>query len=101
MLDDIAAETLADVVRKHKKQLAKGTIGPGKVIADLMLGTWVMLVEPGRNLSTRSCHRLRDEPLATGAALRLRDRHLDPGRATPATNARRRPSPGLEPAASP
>lgn len=45
MLDDITSETLAEVVRRHKKQLAKGTIGPGKVIADLMLGTWVMLVE--------------------------------------------------------
>ena len=47
VLDDITNETLAEVVRRHKKQLAKGTIGPGKVIADLMLGTWVMLLSRG------------------------------------------------------
>lgn len=47
VLDDITTETLSDVVGKHKKQLAKGTIGPGKVIADLMLGTWVMLLSRG------------------------------------------------------
>ena len=47
VLDDITAETLSTVVRKHKQQLAKGTIGPGKVIADLMLGTWVMLLSRG------------------------------------------------------
>ena len=47
VLDDITTETLTDVVRKHKKQLVKGTIGPGKVIADLMLGTWVMLLSRG------------------------------------------------------
>lgn len=47
VLDDITSETLTEVVRRHRKQLAKGTIGPGKVIADLMLGTWVMLLGRG------------------------------------------------------
>lgn len=47
VLDDITSETLAEVVRRHKKQLAKGTIGPGKIVADLMLGTWVMLLSRG------------------------------------------------------
>ncbi len=47
VLDDITNETLAEVVRRHKKQLSKGAIGPGKVVADLMLGTWVMLLSRG------------------------------------------------------
>ena len=47
MLDDITSETLAAVVRRHKKQLANGRIGPGKIIADLTLGTWVMLLSRG------------------------------------------------------
>ncbi len=47
VLDDTTNETLASVVQRHKRQLAKGTIGPGKIIADLMLGTWVMLLSRG------------------------------------------------------
>ncbi len=47
VLDDITAETLASVVQRHQKRLAKGTVGPGKVVADLMLGTWVMLLSRG------------------------------------------------------
>ena len=47
VLDDITSETFSEVVRRHKKQLAKGTVGPGKIIADLMLGTWVMLLSRG------------------------------------------------------
>jgi hypothetical protein len=47
VVDDMTSETIGEVVRRHKKQLAKGTIGPGKVIADLMLGTWVMLLSRG------------------------------------------------------
>jgi hypothetical protein len=47
VLDDITSETLTEVVRRHRKQLAKGTIGAGKVLADLMLGTWVMLLGRG------------------------------------------------------
>lgn len=46
-LDDVTAETLANVVERHQKRLAKGQIGAGKVIADLMLGTWVMLLGRG------------------------------------------------------
>ena len=47
VLDDITTETLATAVQRHKRQLAKGTIGPGTIIADLMLGTWVMLLSRG------------------------------------------------------
>jgi hypothetical protein len=47
VLDDITAETLASVVQRHQRKLAKGTVGPGKVVADLMLGTWVMLLSRG------------------------------------------------------
>ena len=47
VLDDITAETLASVVQRHQKKLAKGTVGPGTVVADLMLGTWVMLLSRG------------------------------------------------------
>lgn len=46
-LDDITAETLGAVVQRHQRNLAKGLIGPGKVVADLMLGTWVMLLSRG------------------------------------------------------
>lgn len=47
VLDDITTETLATVVQRHHKKMAKGSIGPGKVVADLMLGTWVMLLSRG------------------------------------------------------
>ena len=39
----ITSETLAEVVRR-REQLAKQQVGPGKIIADLMLGAWVMLL---------------------------------------------------------
>ena len=42
---------LAYVVQRHHKQLAKGTIGPGKIVADLTLGTWVMLLSRSGNSS--------------------------------------------------
>lgn len=47
LLDDQTAETLADVVRQHQKKIAAGSLGAGKVIADLMFGTWVMLLGKG------------------------------------------------------
>lgn len=47
VLDDTTSETLSEVVRQHKKKLARGTIGSGKIVADLMLGTWVMLLSRG------------------------------------------------------
>ena len=47
VLDDITASTLSAVVHRHRRQLAKGTVGPGKIVADLMLGTWVMLLSRG------------------------------------------------------
>ena len=46
-LDDQTAENLADVVQKHQKKIAQGTVGAGKVVADLMFGTWVMLLGKG------------------------------------------------------
>ena len=34
LLDDITAEMLTEVVRKHQRKIARGICGPGKVIAD-------------------------------------------------------------------
>lgn len=47
ILDDVTTETLTDAVRRHQKKIAKGTVGAGRVVADLMLGTWVMLLGRG------------------------------------------------------
>lgn len=47
LLDDVTAEMLTDVVRKHQKKIAKGTVGPGKVVADTTLGVWVHLLGRG------------------------------------------------------
>ncbi len=47
VLDDQTAENLVAVVREHQKKIAKGTVGAGKVVADLMFGTWVMLLGKG------------------------------------------------------
>lgn len=47
LLDDLTAETLAEAVKRHQKKITKGTVGAGKVVADLMLGTWVMLLSRG------------------------------------------------------
>ena len=46
-LDDETNETLTKVVREHQKRIAKGTAGTGKVVADLMLGTWTLLLSKG------------------------------------------------------
>ena len=47
VLDDITTDVLTSAVRDHQRKIAKGTVGVGKVIADLMLGTWVMLLSRG------------------------------------------------------
>jgi len=47
VLDDITAETLSNVVGKHQKKITNGMVGVGRVIGDLMLGTWVMLLSKG------------------------------------------------------
>lgn len=47
LLDDITAEMLTGVVRKHQKKISKGTVGPGKVIGDTTLGVWVHLLGRG------------------------------------------------------
>ena len=47
LLDDVTAEMLTEVVRKHQKEIAKGKAGPGKVIADTTLGVWVHLLGRG------------------------------------------------------
>ena len=47
LLDDITAEMLIAAVGKHQKKIAEGTVGVGKVIADLTLGTWVNLLGRG------------------------------------------------------
>ena len=47
LLDDVTAEMLTEVVRKHQKDIIKRTVGPGKVIADTTLGVWVHLLGRG------------------------------------------------------
>lgn len=47
LLDDLTSEMLAQAVKKHQRKIAKGGVGAGKVVADLTLGTWVMLVSRG------------------------------------------------------
>ena len=47
LLDDVTAEMLTEVVRKHQKEIAKSKVGPGKVIADTTLGVWVHLLGRG------------------------------------------------------
>jgi len=47
VLDDITADTLTEVVKRHQKKITRGTVGAGRVVADLMLGTWVMLLGRG------------------------------------------------------
>ena len=47
VLDDITTDVLTSSVKDHQRKIAKGTVGAGKVIADLMLGTWVMLLSRG------------------------------------------------------
>lgn len=47
LLDDVTSEMLTEVVRKHQKKLARGTVGPGRVIADTTLGLWVHLLSRG------------------------------------------------------
>jgi hypothetical protein len=47
LLDDITAEMLIAAVGKRQQKIAKGTVGVGKVIADLTLGTWVNLLGRG------------------------------------------------------
>jgi hypothetical protein len=46
-LDDATHRAIAQIAKKHQKRIAAGTVGPGKVVADLMLGTWVMLLGRG------------------------------------------------------
>ena len=47
LLDDITAEMLTEVVRKHQTKTARGICGPGKVIADTTFGIWVHLLGRG------------------------------------------------------
>lgn len=47
LLDDITAEMLTQVVQKYRKKLDKGSVGAGKVISELSLGTWVRILSKG------------------------------------------------------
>lgn len=47
VLDDDTARALSKVVAKHQRNVVAGKVGPGRVIADLMLGTWVSLLSKG------------------------------------------------------
>jgi len=46
-LDDETRGMLAQVVKKHRGALDRGTASSGRVIADLMFGSWVNLVGAG------------------------------------------------------
>lgn len=46
-LDDQTHKGPQDVVQNHRKKLNKKSVGPGRVTADLTLGTWVMLLGRG------------------------------------------------------
>ena len=47
VLDDTTTDMLVEVLKRHRKQLAKGTLSHGKIVADLSLGTWVVLLSRG------------------------------------------------------
>lgn len=47
ILDDTTTDVLSAAARDHQRKIAKGTVGAGKVIAELMLGSWVMLLSRG------------------------------------------------------
>jgi hypothetical protein len=47
ILDDITTDVLSAAARDHQRKIAKGTVGAGKVVAELMLGSWVMLLSRG------------------------------------------------------
>lgn len=46
-LDDVTNENIEGVVQRHRKKLEKGSVGAGRVVADLTFGTWVMLLGKG------------------------------------------------------
>ncbi len=46
-LDDITNDMLTQVVKRHQKKIAKGTVGHGRVVADTTLGVWVNLLSRG------------------------------------------------------
>ena len=47
LLDDVTNDMLTDVVSKHQRSIAKGNVGPGKVVADTTFGVWVHLLGRG------------------------------------------------------
>jgi Abi-like protein len=47
VLDDDTTRALSKVVAKHQRNVVAGKVGPGRVIADLTLGTWVSLLSKG------------------------------------------------------
>lgn len=80
-LDDETRGMLAKAVTKHRKALDRGTATPGRVIADLMFGSWVNLVGAGGRTSLGE--KLDYETNLWRPAIRL-------GFATGQTNARGR-----------
>ena len=46
-LDDVTNDMLTEVVQRYQKRIAKGTVGPGRVVADATLGVWVQLLSRG------------------------------------------------------
>ena len=46
-LDDTTNDMLTEVVKRYQKKITKGTVGPGRVVADATLGVWVQLLSRG------------------------------------------------------
>lgn len=47
VLDDATARAMTSVVKKHQHAISRGNAGPGKVVAELTLGTWVQILGRG------------------------------------------------------
>lgn len=84
ILDDDTRELLTSVVSKFQKGIKKGTVSPGKVIAELTLGVWVHLLSRGGN--SRLGRTAGYEKRLWRTSLRL---GFDTGELTPKGRARR------------
>lgn len=49
LLDRDKHQNLSQTVEKHQRKIVSGKLTAGKVVADLMFGTWVMLLSRGGN----------------------------------------------------
>lgn len=52
ILDENTSEMLRPTLSKHRRRLAKGSVKPGRVVADLTFGVWVNLLSKGGHSTT-------------------------------------------------